>query len=950
MTISEHNPGDPQSGALEGSTVRHLDTARRRVRVPGSKGYTYRTGIGPGVWVTGGGKDPETVQVLHWCPEVVAHLGGYNPRDKLVKRHVAVTVGKVTATVRVSDLDDLSTWEQFPAAVGVAKRDIREVLTNIIYDQAAKLAISPLTPRWVNGRLVLPPADALPRGYGVKSGTPDQWRALLSEIARSPRMVLVMGMAVAGQYVLPLQRQSYTVHLPGASSEGKTTTEIAAASFFGNPQHVITPWSVTKQGPGSWLRSMVLLTGFRDELGAANMNAGQLETLLFTLMQGAERDMSSKTGDYRESQGSWHGALISTGNESVVGQIANEGIAARVVEITGPFTMSAEHADRITDMATECHGHGLLALAERGPAPMKFRHMVTTALETLGAPGGVPGRIAQHLAMGVAGAQVVAELAGLPQFAVAAPAAARGVLTELIAGLAERGARPGDRLLDALRGSLASEPGAWPTRDRYLKGVQGIEPMSREVFGWDLAADDDQPGDLAVISTKLGGIALAAGINDSVIALRDLRTRGLLTPDRDGRHLQRKIRVAGKVQRAYLIKGITLDDDTPAPGTIPAPRAPEGPCEKCLTPGPCCGPGTVAEHSEPCVLCGEPTQVRTACGAPRTGVCHGPKLPPAPRGASPAAAARAEARRDAETSSIEALAQGGPLRLLRALETTHTPMRKTDAGMRKPYMRPELPGITYAAHVVTGWAWSRKYDGETVCLDRSGAWVSAAASVEVAHGELEHTGEAEFEGRPGYYQMIRHPWVETDMPDPLGGARGETVWVPAPTVALLRDLANEGRWADVTVLDSYTSDGVRIRKWTDYVNKLRAESITRYGRDSDQYAEVKTNFGEAMSLMLGSYDDGGTRRVWKCGLQRPDWTHTIQAQASATLWRWADKCRKLGPECAPVSLRLVDELVIPAAALETVTTTTAPGGRSPLVIDPQGIKLGTFKVKAASNV
>lgn len=950
MTNSEHNPGGPAGGTLDGSNVRHLDSATRyTIDVPGSKGYTYRTGMDPGLWVTGGGKEPETTKLLNWCPLVIAHLGGYNPRGKLVKRMVTLQIGQDTATVRLSDLDEPATWEQFPGAIGVAKRDVREVLANVVNHQAARIPLAPLHPRWVDGRLVLPPADALPRGYGIKSGTDEEWRALLREIGRSPRLVLASGLGVGGLYVLPLQRQSYTAHYPGASSEGKTTASIAGASFFGDPGQIVIPWSVTKQGPGSWLRSMVLMTGFRDEAGSANLNPAQWETLLFTLMQGAERDMSSKTGDYRESQGSWHGALISNGNESLVAQIANEGIAARVVEITGPFTLSAEHADRIADMAAQCHGHGLLALAERGPAPMKFRHMVTAALEQIGAPnGGVPRRVAEHLAMGVAGAQVIGELAGVPEFARAAVAAARGVLSETISGLAERGARPGDRLIDALRGSLASTPNAWPTRERYVKGLQGIDVI-REVLGYDVAGDPAIRGDLAVIPSRLGGIAAEAGIKDPGIALQDLRKRELLTTS--GKRLQAKLRVGEKSQWTYLIGGVVLDDDTPdhggfEPPTVPAPRMAEGPCEKCLTPGQFCAPGGVGEHEEPCVLCGLPTLVRSLCGVPRTGHCAGPTLPPAPRrGAHPAAVARTAARQEAEAAGIGALETGKALRLLGELESTYLPWRRTEKGRQKPYLRPELPGVTYAAHVVTGWAWDRPYDGETVVLDRSGAWVAAAASVEVGHGALEHTGELEFEGKPGYYEIQRHPWTETDLPDPLNGIKADTLWVPAPTVALLRDLAAAGRWADVTVLDSYTAHGVRLRSWTDYVKRLREQAITKYGRDSEQYEHVKRSFGMAMSLMLG---EPSTPRKWKCGLQRPDWTHAIQAQASATLWRWADDCLKL--DCPPVAVRNVDELVIPADALETVTNTERVGGRKPLEIDPLGIKLGTFKVKAASNV
>ncbi len=86
------------------------------------------------------------------------------------------------------------------------------------------------------------------------------------------------------------------VHLPGASSEGKTITLRAAAAVFGNPDKVILPWSVTAQGPGAWLRTLRMLTGFRDELGASKMTSGRLESAVFGFMQGAERDRSSRAG------------------------------------------------------------------------------------------------------------------------------------------------------------------------------------------------------------------------------------------------------------------------------------------------------------------------------------------------------------------------------------------------------------------------------------------------------------------------------------------------------------------------------------------------------------------------------------------------------------------------------------------------------------------------------
>lgn len=974
--------------------------------VPGSLGFRYTPGVG--VW---SGRQ----MVLPWCPVATAHLGAYSARGKVTRRWLTVEVGGTAATARMPEIEDGSVWERFPDAPGTARRDVREVLANLLADQAARLPLQPLHPRWEDGRLRLPPDEALPRGYGVLAGTAEEWRALLREVARSPLMALAVGLAVGGLYVQPLRRQSYMVHLPGASSEGKTTTMTAAAAMFGDPAAVVLPWSVTKQGPGSWLRSMVLLTGFRDELGAGNLTGKQLESLVFGLLEGAERDMSSKTGDYRPPEGSWHGALISTGNESIVGQLANEGIPARVLEIAGPFTLDAEHADRVSELAGRVHGHGLVALAERGPAPGEFADRAASQLAAIGAPpGGVPRRMAQHLAMGAAGAELLGELAGVPEFAADVVEAAQGVLAEMVAQLAERGARPGDRLLAAVAGSMASEPAAWPTREHYATAVAGASVMPREVYGWDLAGDGYYTGDVAVITTRLGDLARDAGINDVGVALRDLRKRDLLTV-RDSKNLACLVRVAGKPKRAYVLAGVIPDENDEETGGPPdgnprggpEPAAPEPapggdqaaaaaldllraqfgatlldesgavepaavsttaavePCARCTEPGAFCGVGSVADVELACVACGVPTPVRSRCGAPRTGICHGPERPgdrptaspgvddpgragSAPLGASRAAKARTTARDAAAADSRAALAAGEPVRLLRALETTHAPLRRVEGRMRKPYLRPELPGVMFAAHVVTGWAWSRPYSGPVAVLDRSGAWVAAASSVQVAHGGLEHTGELEFDGRPGLYELQRHPWLEDGLPDPLGNAEGETVWVPGPTVALLRDLVSEGRWADVTVLDSYTGDGCRLNKWTGYVNGLRSAAIKEYGRDSDQYASVKVAFGQAMSLMLGEYEDS-VRRKWKCATQRPDWTQAIQAQAAATLWRWADDCRKVAPDHTPVALRNVDELVIPAPALEIVTSTPRPGGRAPLGIDPDGIKLGSFKVKAGEK-
>lgn len=397
-------------------------------------------------------------------------------------------------------------------------------------------------------------------------------------------------------------------------------------------------------------------------------------------------------------------------------------------------------------------------------------------------------------------------------------------------------------------------------------------------------------------------------------------------------------------------------------------------CDVCRQPGKWCGPGVVIAMARPCVCCAESTSMRSACGAARTHICHGgthvssvtsvaiaaapaaapPSKPAAPRAARTGRAkSRTREQQDATAAAIAALDTGQPVRLLDALEDgPFAPLRLIEDSDRRslPFWQPPLPGITFATSIVTGYSWERPYAGSATVLDRSGAWVAAASSVEIAHGALEHTGAlAEFGGRPGYYQVAVYPWYESKvMPSPLGHVKHETAWIPAPTAALLRELVNKGRWPDITVLDSYTGDPCRLSDWTTHVNALRAHAISTYGRQSPRYNDVKEAFGMAMSLMLGAVDDG-VRRTWKCKARRPDITHHVQAHAAAMLWRWGDDCRQVTPDLPPVALRNIDELVVPTEALDVLTRTPRPGGRKPLELDELGIKLGTFKVKGTEQ-
>jgi len=448
----------------------------------------------------------------------------------------------------------------------------------------------------------------------------------------------------------------------------------------------------------------------------------------------------------------------------------------------------------------------------------------------------------------------------------------------------------------------------------------------------------------------------------SAAVARALRESGWLaavdqapdTPDGKPGTLQLGVRIhaEGGRPRVWQVPLSFLTGDDDGPGTersaaAPVPDAGPAPDLDALAAVQAVFPGAVVIESEPAES--EPAE---AAPVETTHVKAEP-AEAAPVEAAPVEAAPVEAAPGSSLAVAKAaLAAGEPLRFLAALEGEFAPTRKCNGRLRAPYLRPEMPGMTFSVGAVQSGDWSRPFKGDVLVLDRSGAYVSAASSVRVAHGKLEHTGEVEFDGAPGYYRVQVHPWHELDrLPHPLGeqASRADTAWVTAPTAALLRDLAAEGRWADLTVLDSYTSEPVPLAKWAAFINEMRREAIATYGRGSDEYVAVKTAYGQTLALMLGSTERGSMRRVWKCATQRPDWTHTIQAQATATLYRCTMGCLKAAPELGPVAIRNTDELVIPADALEIVMQAKTKSGRPVIDIDPEGIRLGTFKVKSGQQ-
>jgi hypothetical protein len=275
---------------------------------------------------------------------------------------------------------------------------------------------------------------------------------------------------------------------------------------------------------------------------------------------------------------------------------------------------------------------------------------------------------------------------------------------------------------------------------------------------------------------------------------------------------------------------------------------------------------------------------------------------------------------------------------IRALENECVPTRGRepriiDATKRLGAAAPPWVG---EVHIPT-WEWSRPHEpGDLFALDATAQWVSAISSVRVAFGKpsVRVRGVQPFTRAPGWWKVdlrgVR--WGrEHELMHPLGTGKWRTqTWLTHPTLALLMELVNDGKFPEFPVIDSLTATtDVRLTTWSDWIRDRRTELL-----DSDAPERImkvfKVRYSQAVEMMLHGN---------KFDYQRPDWAQAIQAQAAATVWRRAWRSVLMGH--GPVAAGSVDELVYTADDLAAIMETPEP----PLTLDPTGRRLGTFKIK-----
>lgn len=230
---------------------------------------------------------------------------------------------------------------------------------------------------------------------------------------------------------------------------------------------------------------------------------------------------------------------------------------------------------------------------------------------------------------------------------------------------------------------------------------------------------------------------------------------------------------------------------------------------------------------------------------------------------------------------------------------------------REPMWRPRNWDHIDPAHRATETAadWSRPGRHSQpweLGWDVNTQYLSAAGVATFAVGELEQrpvlTQDWSAPILPGYYRVYVSEWPWADyMPHPAGDHQpGESVWVTAPTLELIVQIATEDpTFAYPQVFDRWISPtGARLmRHWVERIQDAVYKAHDT--GDPSLLTTIKDTYKAGRGML-----ERPTSRVY-----RPDWSHTIIGQARSNLWR---KVWKQGAEEWPVAVA-ADTVWYPAA-------------------------------------
>lgn len=183
-------------------------------------------------------------------------------------------------------------------------------------------------------------------------GSLESWiDMVVTDVEGFPNMAIALCCGAAGPLAHILLNRGYITSLPiigfiGESTTGKTTSARLAASIWGRPTEadgIIMNLNATENAFAEKLAEQRGLTMVLDEITGKELF---MRDQCYSISKGVQRGRCLASGSLKR-QKSYSGLLLLTGEHSINAVEVEDGVKARIFELSLPFTHSDEHAQAI---------------------------------------------------------------------------------------------------------------------------------------------------------------------------------------------------------------------------------------------------------------------------------------------------------------------------------------------------------------------------------------------------------------------------------------------------------------------------------------------------------------------------------------------------------------------------------------------------------------------------
>lgn len=195
-----------------------------------------------------------------------------------------------------------------------------------------------------------------------KSGDKDRWIKIVKDMAKDPQVQIVLAAGTAAPLIKLLNSDNFVIHVFGCSSTGKSLSQKAAASMWGNHQLMIHEWKATQTGHELYFEEMQNLPCFlQDSQELIDDSILSTVCYMFANGQGKGRGMAVSGGAVKMAAHKyWKSILISSGEKRITEVSTQGGLARRVIELYRDVEIDKNHTRflEINEALNNNYGHG----------------------------------------------------------------------------------------------------------------------------------------------------------------------------------------------------------------------------------------------------------------------------------------------------------------------------------------------------------------------------------------------------------------------------------------------------------------------------------------------------------------------------------------------------------------------------------------------------------------